>query len=118
MTQDVQQAPVIPTYLSEEKPRRLNLRFIAGGLLLLAFVGFLAFQMVQATTTTGAYYMTVGELHEEAPGIIGERVRVNGAVVDGTEDWNPKEMTLKFSIAETLTLHPAFLNSMRAGGDD
>jgi cytochrome c-type biogenesis protein CcmE len=100
MTQDVHQAPVIPTYLSEEKPRRLNLRFIAGGLLLLGFVGFLAFQMVQATTTTGAYYMTVGELHEETPGIIGERVRVNGAVVDGTEDWNPKEMTLKFSIAD------------------
>ena len=100
MTQDVQQAPVIPTYLSEEQPRRLNLRFLAGGALLLALVGFLAFQMVQATTSTGAYYLTVGELHEQTPAIVGERVRVNGNVMDNTEDWNPKELTLKFSIAD------------------
>lgn len=100
MTQDVQQAPAIPTYLSEGKPRRLNLRFIAGGVLLLAFVSFLGFQMVQATTTTGAYYMTVGELNEQGPAIVGERVRVNGNVVDGTEDWNPQELTLKFHIVD------------------
>ena len=34
---------------------------IGGGLLLL-FVGFLVFQMMQATLTTGAYYLTVAEL--------------------------------------------------------
>ena len=30
--------------------------------LLLLFVGFLIFQVYQATTTTGAYYLTVAEL--------------------------------------------------------
>ena len=100
MTQDIENASAIPSYLSEPKKRTVNWRFVAGGLLLLAFVGFLGFQMVQATTTTGAYYMTVGELYGETPAIYGERVRVNGNVVEGTEDWNPKELTLKFTIAD------------------
>lgn len=100
MTQNVQQPQAIPAYLGEKQKSRINTRFIAGGLLLLAFVAFLGFQMVQATTTTGAYYMTVAELQGEGAAIVGERVRVNGNVVDGTEDWNPQEMTLKFSIAD------------------
>jgi len=91
---------MIPTELSEEKSRSINPRFIAGGLLLIAFVGFLAFQMVQATTSTGAYYLTVNELHEQQPGIIGQRVRVNGIVVDDSEDWNASEVTLRFTIAD------------------
>ncbi len=66
----------------------------------MTFVGFLGFQMVQATITTGAYYLTVSELHARAPAIYGERVRVNGNVVEGSEDWNAQEVTLKFSIAD------------------
>ena len=100
MTQDVESPSVIPSYLSESKKRTINWRFVAGGLLLLGFVAFLGFQMVEATTSTGAYYMTVGELMDETPGIYGERVRVNGNVVEGTEDWKPKELTLKFSIID------------------
>ena len=100
MTQELQNSPTIPTYLSETKKSAINWRFVAGGVLLLAFVGFLGFQMVQATTTTGAYYMTVGEIHDQVPAIYGERVRVNGNVVEGTEDWVPRDMTLKFSIMD------------------
>ncbi len=100
MTQELQTPPTIPTYLSETKKGAINWRFVAGGMLLLAFVGFLGVQMLQATTTTGAYYMTVNELQEQTPGIYGERVRVNGNVVEGTEDWVPREMTLKFSIMD------------------
>lgn len=100
MTQNVQQPQAIPAYLGEKQKSRVNTRFIAGGLLLLAFVAFLGFQMVQATTTTGAYYMTVAELQDQGAAVVGERVRVNGNVVEGTEDWRPREMTLKFSIAD------------------
>lgn len=100
MTQELQNSSTIPTYLSETKKSAINWRFVAGGALLLVFVGFLGFQMVQATTTTGAYYMTVAELIGQTPGIYGERVRVNGNVVEGTEDWVPRDMTLKFSIMD------------------
>ena len=100
MTQELQNSPTIPTYLSETKKSAINWRFLAGGVLLLVFVGFLGFQMVKATTDTGAYYMTVAELQDKTPGIYGERVRVNGSVVEGTEDWVPRDMTLKFSIMD------------------
>ena len=100
MAQDVQSTNMIPAELSAEKKRSINPRFIAGGLLLIVFVAFLAFQMVQATTSTGAYYLTVNELHEQQPEIIGQRVRVNGEVVAGSEDWSAREVTLRFSISD------------------
>jgi cytochrome c-type biogenesis protein CcmE len=56
--------------------------------------------MVQATRTTGAYYMTVAELRSAGPELIGQRVRVNGNVVAGSEDWNPQAITLKFAIRD------------------
>lgn len=99
MTQELQ-APTIPAHLGERVGRTYNIKFIAGGLLLLAFVAFLGVQIVQATRTTGAYFMTVGELKTRATSLQGQRVRVNGNVVQGTENWQPQAMTLKFSIQD------------------
>jgi cytochrome c-type biogenesis protein CcmE len=99
MTQEV--TPItIPGDLGERTRGRFNTKFLAGGALLLLFVGFLVFQVYQATTTTGAYYLTVAELNARVPDIYGERVRVNGNVVVGSEDWNAQAVTLRFSIAD------------------
>lgn len=99
MAQDIQR-PAIPNYLGERSASRYNNKFIAGALIILAFVGFLGFQIVQATRTTGAYYMTVGEVQAEAARVAGQRVRVNGNVVEGTENWDAEAVTLKFSIQD------------------
>ena len=99
MAQDVYR-PTIPTQLAEKRAVGYNQKFIIGGLLLLLFVGYLGYQIVRATQTTGAYYMTVAELYGERPQIIGERVRVNGNVVAGTENWDAENVTLKFSISD------------------
>jgi cytochrome c-type biogenesis protein CcmE len=99
MTQELR-ATTIPAHLGETTRRGYNVKFLAGGTLLLAFVAFLVFQMVQATRTTGAYYMTVSELQAVGPEILGQRVRVNGNVVAGSEDWNAREVTLRFSITD------------------
>lgn len=112
MAQDIQSAP-IPIQLRDQATSRYNMRFIVGGLLLLAFVGFLGFQMVRATTTTGAYFMTVNELLS-TPNIQGQRVRVNGNVVPGTEDWNAKEITLKFSIMDEAVEGATVSNNVSA----
>ena len=97
MTQLTTQAQAIPADLAEQKSSSKNLKFIIAGLLL---VGLVIALMVQATMSTGAYYMTVGELNHKGASIIGERVRVSGTVVDGSEDWRPEEITLRFSIAD------------------
>ena len=88
----------IPADLGAQRRSGVNAKFVVGGLLLLAFVGFLGFNMLQATTSTGAYYMTVAELTEDKYSLVGQRIRVNGIVADGSEDWNAQEITLKFMI--------------------
>ena len=97
MAQILNQATTIPSDLVERSTANKNLKFIIGGLLLLGVVAAL---IVQATIATGAYYMTVSELNSAGPQLVGERVRVNGAVVEGSEDWNAREITLRFAITD------------------
>lgn len=101
MTQELH-APTIPVHLGERAARGYNVKFIAGGLLVLAFVAFLGWQIVQATRTNGAYYMTVKEVKAQSATLQGQRVRVNGNVVAGTEDWKPdvNPPTLRFSVKD------------------
>jgi cytochrome c-type biogenesis protein CcmE len=87
----------IPSDLAQRKSTGINLKFVIGGLVLVALVITL---MVQATVSTAAYYMTVSELHSRGASLVGERVRVSGTVVDGSEDWRPQEVTLRFSISD------------------
>jgi cytochrome c-type biogenesis protein CcmE len=97
MTELLQQAQVIPVDLEKKKFGGKNLKFIIGGALVVALIAIL---IVQATVSTGAYYLTVAEVHQRVPGIYGERVRVSGTVVDGSEDWNAQEVTLRFAISD------------------
>ena len=96
MAQLTERAQTIPTDLADEKGRGINMKFVIGGLVLVIIVAAL---MVQATMTTGAYYMTVDEINRAGASLVGERVRVSGSVVDGSEDWTPQEVTLRFKIA-------------------
>jgi cytochrome c-type biogenesis protein CcmE len=97
MTQLVDQAQAIPADLADQKVANKNLKFIIGGLLI---IGLVVVLIVQATMSTGAYYLTVTELNGRGPSIIGERVRVSGEVVDDSEDWNAQEITLRFAISD------------------
>lgn len=97
MAQLTERAQTIPTDLVDQKRRGVNLKFVVGGLVLVLIVAAL---MVQATMTTGAYYMTVDEVNRAGAGIVGQRVRVSGAVVDGSEEWVPQEVTLRFKIVD------------------
>jgi cytochrome c-type biogenesis protein CcmE len=96
MAQSAGAASTIPSELAERKPNK-NLKFIVGGLLL---IGAVIFLIVQATVTTGAYYLTVSEVSEQGASLVGQRLRVSGQVVDGSEDWNAQEITLRFKIQD------------------
>jgi cytochrome c-type biogenesis protein CcmE len=95
MTQTVNQAQAIPAELGRRKSASKNLKFIIGGALV---IGLVIVLIVQATMSTGAYYLTVSELNDKGSVMVGERVRVSGQVVEGSENWQPKEMTLAFAI--------------------
>jgi cytochrome c-type biogenesis protein CcmE len=103
MTQQIQPVsnPItIPGDMADRTDGKFRTKYLMGGGLLLLFVGFLAFQMIQATITTGAYYMTVAEVQGKTADLLGQRIRVSGNVVAGSEDWNAQEITLKFSIVD------------------
>lgn len=97
MSQTTSPLQSIPIDLAERKSTGINLKFVVGGLVLIALIVTL---MVQATVSTGAYYMTVSELHGRSASLVGERVRVSGTVVDDSEDWRPQEVTLRFRIMD------------------
>ncbi len=97
MAQMTNQAQAIPSDLAGQSSGRTNLKFFVGGFLLLAVVVAL---IVQATISTGAYYMTVHEVRAGAATLVGQRVRVSGEVVAGSEDWNAQQITLRFAISD------------------
>ena len=97
MTELMEQAQAIPADLDTRRAGSKNLKFIIGGAVVVALIVIL---IVQATVSTGAYYLTVSEVHQRVPGVYGERVRVSGTVVDDSEDWNVQEVTLRFAISD------------------
>lgn len=96
MAHTIQTATAIPAELSQRKSNK-NLKFFVGGALL---IGIVVFLIVQATLSTGAYYLTVSEIREAGPSLVGQRVRASGQVVVGSEEWNPQEITLRFRIQD------------------
>ncbi len=85
----------IPERLAHKKSG-VNLKFMLGGALLIALVVGL---MVTSTFSSGTYFYTVDELLARAPTVQGERVRIDGAIVAGSEDWDAANVTLRFSLS-------------------
>lgn len=73
-----------------------RMKFIIGGLLILGAVVYLIFSSTQASAE---YFMTVDELNAKGASIIGQNVRISGAVVGDTIQYDPKTLTLTFEIA-------------------
>jgi cytochrome c-type biogenesis protein CcmE len=71
-------------------------KFIIGGLLILAAIAYLIFS---STMASAQYFLTVEELAARDAENIGKSVRVSGAVIGSTIDWDPQNLNLKFTIA-------------------
>ncbi|HEY9151324.1 MAG TPA: cytochrome c maturation protein CcmE [Anaerolineales bacterium] len=74
-----------------------RMKFIIGGALILAAVVYLIFS---ATKANAEYFMTVDELQAKSAGIAGQSVRVSGAVVGDTIQYDAKTLTLTFDVAQ------------------
>lgn len=73
-----------------------RLKFIIGGILILAAVGFLIFSSMKANTE---YFLTVNELEAKGQAEVGKNVRISGAVVGSTIEYDPQTLSLSFEIA-------------------
>ena len=71
-------------------------KFIVGGLLILAAVVYLIFSSTQANAE---YFTTVDELRASGDNLVGRNLRISGAVVGDTIQYDPETLNLTFDIA-------------------
>jgi cytochrome c-type biogenesis protein CcmE len=71
-------------------------KFILGGLLILAAVVYL---IVSSTQASAEYFMTVDEVKAEGASAIGKSLRLSGAVLGDTIQYDASTLTLTFEIA-------------------
>lgn len=73
-----------------------RLKFIIGGLLIVAAVVYL---IVSSTQASAQYFLTVDELIAKGSSIFGRDVRISGAVIGNTVKYDPQTLNLTFTIA-------------------
>jgi cytochrome c-type biogenesis protein CcmE len=73
-----------------------RLKFIAGGLLIVAAIIYL---IATSTQASAQYFLTIDELAARGEGISGRDLRVSGAVVGDTIQYDPETLTLRFTVA-------------------
>jgi len=71
-------------------------KFVFGGILILGAVVFLIWS---STAATQEYFLTVNELNAKGSSIIDKNVRVSGAVVGDTIQYDTQTLTLSFEVA-------------------
>jgi cytochrome c-type biogenesis protein CcmE len=71
-------------------------KFILGGLLILAAVVYL---IVSSTQASAQYFMTVDELNAKKATFVDQNIRISGAVVGDSINYDSKSLTLTFTVA-------------------
>ena len=100
-------AELIPGSLAESKNSGLNMKFIAaGGGLIVLIVALFVFGLMNSSSywmtvdEVQSYWNTEGQALALAGNVDAKRIRVNGLVVENSEEWLPRDMTLRFSIVD------------------
>lgn len=71
-------------------------KFVFGGILILGAVVFLIWS---STAATQEYFLTVDELNAKGSSIVSKNLRVSGAVIGDTIQYDANTLTLSFDVA-------------------
>jgi cytochrome c-type biogenesis protein CcmE len=74
---------------------RIN-KFVIGGILILAAVVFLIWT---STAASAEYFLTIDELNAKGPGAADKNLRVSGAVIGDSIQYDAQSLTLSFEVA-------------------
>ncbi len=83
------------TSLDAETSSGGRMKFIVGGLLIMAAVIYL---IVSATSATAEYFYTIDEISAKGATVVGQSIRLSGAVDGNTITYDPESLTLKFTV--------------------
>jgi cytochrome c-type biogenesis protein CcmE len=100
-------------------------KFVFGGILILGAVVFLIWS---STAATQEYFMTVDELNAKGTNVVSKSVRLSGAVIGDTIQYDAETLTLSFDVAHVsgdnadletegglaIALHEAVIDPTRA----
>ena len=73
-----------------------NSKFIIGGLFILAAVVYL---IASSTQASAEYFMTIEEVREQEAEIVGKSLRISGAVLGDSINYDPDTLTITFTVA-------------------
>ena len=73
-------------------------KFIFGGLLIVAAIVYL---IISSTQASAQYFLTVDELIAKG-NVIDREIRISGAVIGDTIQYDPQTLTLTFTIRKCL----------------
>ncbi|MFO7584832.1 MAG: cytochrome c maturation protein CcmE [Anaerolineales bacterium] len=73
-----------------------RMKFILGGVLMLAAVVYL---IASSTQASAQYFMTIDELREKPPEALGRELRVSGAIIGESIEYDAQNLVLKFTVA-------------------
>jgi cytochrome c-type biogenesis protein CcmE len=81
----------------EERPKSGGrVKFIIGGLLILAAIIYL---VISSTKANAQYFFTIDELLSRGQSMAGKNVRISGAVIGDSIQYDPQDLSLHFTIA-------------------
>ena len=73
-----------------------RMKFIIGGLLILAAIVYLIYS---STAASAQYFLTVEEVGIKGDEVYDRDLRISGAVIGDTIEYDPQTLTLKFTVA-------------------
>ena len=82
--------------LPHQSAKTGRMKFIVGGLLIVAAIVYL---IATSTQANAQYFLTIEELNARGASVAGQDVRVSGAVIGDTIQYDPQTLTLKFTVA-------------------
>jgi cytochrome c-type biogenesis protein CcmE len=71
-------------------------KFLLGGLLILAAVVYL---IASSTQASAQYFMTIDEIKAQGDSVAGKSLRLSGAVIGDSIQYDPQTLTLTFEVA-------------------
>ena len=82
---------------SVEKVSAGRMKFLVGGLLIVAAIVYL---IISSTQASAQYFMTIGELESKGASVQGRDLRISGAVIGESIRYDPESLELSFMIAD------------------
>jgi len=77
--------------------KKANIKLILGGVVIALALVYL---LISATRSNTQYFMTVQELQEQQSELQGQKLRMSGAVIGESIQYNPETLDLSFTVAQ------------------